>query len=245
MGFAKFKNTNNGKIVILLSTILLFFVLILMILGMYSNSVSNKLSSTNNKTYEIKKENDSTYIINNETDTKYLVLDTVSKSPYFNHIFNQLKVLNYRQNKHFNTFEYFTTLQFTFNVLKSLLIGLTTAIGLYLLKNGWEKSSVVVLRLAFIFAGIYASVETIQITFNVEKNIHSNKEKSVIYHNLETDVLSFVGTGKPNHGEDVSIIEYSNYIDRELIKHYNISFDLDNIPEDSYNIEYLEQNKNN
>ena len=147
-------------------------------------------------------------------------------------LYNALIITNYRKSVHNNTFKYFTQLQMMLNVLKSILIGLITTIGLYLLKMGWEKANNVVLHLEFVFAGMLGTVQAIHTTFNIDHNIHTNKERTIMYQQLETSILKHT---------NIDSVEYTIHIINKLNSFYTITFDLENIPDDQYNIEYLEK----
>ena len=236
----KLNITKDIKILfgIVISTILILFGLVYGLLS-YSGDISEELISNNEPVYIIK-ENRNVY------DIKYELTHKISKEIDYNgedftHLFYQLNVIRNRFLSHHNTMIFFIRIQFVFNILEAILIGLTTVFGLYVVKTGWEKANKHVMYSAFILAGLLTSLETVNKTLNMEQNISENKNYCKIYKNLETDIITYITTGKEFAGEDITIKKYSNFIDQELIRNYDITFDLDNIPDESYNIEYMEK----
>ena len=226
-----FKSLTYTPLVISTLTIVISILLLIVGLSYYSNIISSHLSNDTNSYKLIVK--DSTYLMS-ATGDKYIVVDSLSKQPALMCVVHQVKIAHHRSEKHYQTWEYFTRIQFIFNLLKAFLIGATTSLGLYILKQGWDKVKILLIQIAFILAGMFALVTAIQITFNVEMNIQTNKDKSVFYKNIEQDILTYIETGKSSQPEVSSLSEYALFINRTFQANYQLTFDLDDVPEDSY-----------
>lgn len=234
---------NDLKIIfIIVGTTLISFSILLSTLYVYSSKVSEELSKRNEQEYMLKKDKVPYEVYDSKSKNTHIIskkIDTENED--FIHLFYQLTEIRNRYNAHYNTMIYFIRMQFISNIVEGILIGLTTMFGLYLVKTGWERSNKYLMYIAFMLAGILTSLEIINTTFNMDENIRDNKEMCKVYRNLETDVISFVTTGKEYIGKELSLKKYSNFIDDQLKMNYNITFDLDNIPEEKYNIEYFEK----
>lgn len=245
MGFFIYTSMSINRDLKIIFGIILVIVTIFssMIIGLfvYSSDISDELSKRNEKEYFLKGVDSEKVIYDKVSDNTHVISTEIdSDGEDFTHLFYQLTEVRNRYNSHYNTMIFFIRMQFISNIVEGILIGLTTMFGLYLVKTGWERANKYIMYLAFMMAGILTSLEIINATFNMETNVADNKEMCKVYRNLETDIIMSVTTGKQYAGENLTIKKYSNFIDQELIRNYSITFDLDNIPEDRYSIEYME-----
>ena len=146
-----------------------------------------------------------------------------------------------RKQNFFDTIIFFLRAQFILNILKGILIAMTTAIGLYIFRLGWEKSNKSVIHLGFIFTGIITCIQVITAGFNIDQNVHTNKQLIKAHNKLESDILLYMITEETNFNVKSDIKEYCRFIDKELALLYTISVSLDDVPVDDYGISQFKE----
>ena len=217
------------KLILAYLIILLAVVAVGYLLFHYSSNTRDSFEYTHAGSISCDTVNNQILIFDRYYNIRHVVDDSIAGASVFPHMLAQLQLIRTRAVRHYQAFTYFVQVQFILNIVKALLIGITTALGLFTLRSGWEKTNRFILHLGFIFTGSIAFVQLGASVFNLETNVHNNEQKLIVYRNLETDIFLFLATGTTNHNKHPDARAYSRFIDREIIKHYNLEYISDKL----------------
>lgn len=207
----------------------------------YTNSEADELHSTEDTGLYLKEKDNCVVLIDSINNNTYNIHNCVSEQESFSRLISQLRIVRNRYMKHSETMTFFMQQRYLFNTLQAFMIMVTTIIGLYIAKEGMEKSNKLIIITFFIFGGCLAFVEVVPHTLNIDHNIENNKRKCKVYMNMETDILTYITINEVYNTEDVTINNFIHDIDTQLKHEYNIAFDINGIP-DNYQFEYQYNN---
>jgi hypothetical protein len=230
---------NSFAIQVVIITILIYSSLGFIAYGVhsYTNNEADKLHSAENTGLYLKEENNCMVLIDSINNNTYNIHNCISKEESFSRLLSQLRIVRNRYMKHSETMTFFMQQRYLFNALQAIMIMVTTIIGLYIAKEGMEKSNKLIIITFFIFGGCLAFVELVPSTLNIDHNIENNKRKCKVYRNMETDILTYISINEVVDTENVTMNNFIHDIDNQLKHEYNIAFDINGIP-DNYQFDY-------
>jgi hypothetical protein len=220
-------------------TLMIYSVLGFIVYAVYSytNGESEKLQNYEDTGFYLNEENNCVYLHDSTNMNHYKIHNCISEEESFTRLFAQLKIVRTRYINHNETMTFFIQQRYLFNTLQAFMMMITTIIGLYVAKEGMEKTPKLIIISFFIFGGCLAFVEIVPHTLNIDHNIENNKRKCKVYRNMETDILTYITINEVNDGENESINDFIHDIDTQLKHEYSISFDINGIP-DNYQFDY-------
>jgi hypothetical protein len=224
-------------------TILIYTSLGFIVYGVhsYTNNESDELHSSENTGLYLLENNNCVVLVDSINNNSYNIHNCISKEPSFTRLLSQLRIVRNRYMKHSETMTFFIQQRYLFNTLQAFMIMVTTIIGLYIAKEGMDKTNKLVIISFFIFGGCLAFVEVVPSTLNIDHNIENNKRKCKVYMNMETDILTYISINEVNNVENVTMNNFIHDIDTQLKHEYNIAFDINGIP-DNYQFDYQYNN---
>lgn len=208
--------------------------IVFFVLNIYTGSLSGSMRSDKNVSFTISHVDDKAYLVDSKHDSKISVLKTISKDPVFERIVGQMNEIRRRTESHDKTMIFFFEQQYIFNLMQAFMILVTTVFMLVVSKFGWDNVDRWLLLAFFACGGFVAFFNVIPESLKIQDNIHNNKDYVLIYENAENSIITYLSTGENMEGVSIPPKEYAHKLDRELKKHNDISFDLDDIPEQEF-----------
>jgi len=200
----------------------------------FGKTQENNMSSDYKITYIIR--NDT--IIDNHYNSKLLKHPKIDGRELYR-IISQLEMIRARIVAHDNALTFLFTNFYFFIVLQAILTFITISLGLYLSKVGWDNIHKNLLIMFFVISGLMIFSRMIPDSMKFKDNINNNKERIILYKNLESRIHTYISTCRLN-GKIVNTNEFINFVDTKIIDYNDISFEIDEVPSNQYRQEAID-----